>query len=252
MSREALSWSQPAPADRESTDVDRGEIWYNLNGYLLRQEDTEAFMAWAESVDFGGAWMPDPPEFYKIFLGEHGWSPASDYFEQPYFGDSGWTEPGQGCPVRVRCIALEYLQESSTFDCSVDETLRLRLPVRDLLSGLRIRWSGIGADYIDGSGKRVVFDPTVHESGPSALLIQESSLRDYLQREKLGLCWAVLGEKRVLGGGFGAASHPSLHMSGAYMLSDKGPAGFLKCFFEDRDSTPRPALVHLKTIKTAS
>ncbi len=232
-------WKQQPPADRESTDVELRELWYICTGYLIRAQDADAFVKWAEGVDFWGRWMPDPPEVYRMFLGEHGWSPASRYFQQPYFGEEGWTQPNKGCPVKVRAIAFEYLREASGFDCSVDESYTLRLPASELVSGLGLRWSGNGADHIDAAGQLAAFDPTAHADGPSALLLRETLLREFLAREEFAICWAVLGEKQVLGAGFSPAHHASLRMSGAYVLSDKGLIGFLKCMLDDPEMENR-------------
>ncbi|MCA9690376.1 MAG: hypothetical protein KC636_12260, partial [Myxococcales bacterium] len=91
-----FAWKQQAPADRGPTDVDRGELWYLCTGYLIRQDDAAEFLKWAEGVDFWGRWMPEPAAVYRVFLGEHAWSPASRYFERQYHGDDGWTQPDQG------------------------------------------------------------------------------------------------------------------------------------------------------------
>ena len=223
-----FNWKQQPPADRESTDVERREIWYICSGYLLRADDAQPFLKWAEEVDFWGRWMPDAAEVYRMFLGEHGWAPASRYFQKQYYGDDGWTQPNHGCPAKVRNVAFEYLREASGFDCSIDESYTLRLPVSDLVTGLAIRWSGLGADFVDSGGQVVAQDPTVHADGPSALLLREDPLREFLAREKLTICWAVLGEKRVLGAGLGGGPHhAALRMSGAYVLGEKGPVGFI-------------------------
>jgi len=242
-----FNWKQKPPADHESTDVERRDLWYICTGYLIRAADADDFLKWAETVDFWGRWMPDPPEVYRMFLGEHGWSPASRYFEQPYFGEDGWTQPEHDCPVRMRVAAFEYMREASGFDCSVDKTYTLRLPASDLLVGLGLRWSGNGADYLDAAGRLAAFDPTAHADGPSALLLRENMLKEFLAREKLTICWAVLGEKRVVGAGFSPAFHASLRMSGAYILDNKGPVGFLKCMLDDRERK-NPGL--LTTIRT--
>ncbi|MFI5399150.1 MAG: AVAST type 2 anti-phage system protein Avs2 [Candidatus Binatia bacterium] len=224
-----FNWRQQPPADRESTDVERRDLWYLCTGYLLRATDVDAFMAWAETIDFWGRWMPDPPEVYRMFLGEQGWSPASRYFQQPYFGGDGWIQPSHGCPVSLRTSAFEYLREGNGLDCSVDESYTLRLPASELVTGQGLRWSGNSADYLDPTGRRAAFDPTAHADGPSALLLREDVLKQFLAREKLTICWAVLGEKRVLGPSLAPSYHARIRMSGAYKLSDRGPVGFLKC-----------------------
>jgi hypothetical protein len=186
--------------------------------------------------------MPDPPEVYRLFLGEHGWAPASRYFQQQYFGDAGWTQPRHGCPHKVRNVACEYLREAAGFDCSVDESYSLRLPAAELVSGMGLRWFGNGADFLDATRRLAAFDPTVHADGPSALLLREDLLREFLAREKLTLGWAVLGEKRVLSPGFRTGPYyPALRMSGAYVLTgDRSPVGFLKRVVNEpgRDAPP--------------
>jgi hypothetical protein len=223
-------WELQPPADREWTEVERRDIWCICTGYLVRSEDADAFLKWAEGVDFWGRWMPDPPEVYQMFLGEYVWSPASRYFQQPYFGDKGWIQPEHDCPMKVRAVTLEYMREGNGFDCSVDKSYQLRLPGSELVVGLGLRWTGNGAGYVNAAGKLAVFDPTAHADGPSALLVREDLLKEFLMREKLSICWTILGEKRVIGQGFDPAYHISSRMTGAYVLGDRTTNGFLKTF----------------------
>ncbi len=232
-----FNWRQPVPADKETTEVEHRELWYIFTGYLIHAEDAQAFLRWAEGVDFWGRWMPEAPEVYRMFLGEYPWAQAAHYFQRPYYGDDGWTQPSHGCPVKVRVIAFEYLSEASGFDCSIEESFTLRLPVTDLVTGLGVRWSGFGANFKDASGRVVVQDPAVHAEGPTALLLREDALRDFLEREELTICWTVFGEKRVLSPGFGAGPyHPALRMSGAYLFSEERAIGFTKYMLDDPDS----------------
>jgi hypothetical protein len=232
-----FSWKQQLPADRESTDVERRELWYTCTGFLIRADDAQSFLQWAEGVDFWGRWMPDASEVYRMFLGEHAWAPASRYFQKQHYGDDGWTRPNYGCPVKIRTVALNYLREASGFDCSVDESFTLRLPVSDLVTGLGISWSGRGADFVDAADRVAAQDPTVHADGPSALLLREDLLREFLAREKLTICWVVLGQKLVLSPGFGAEPyHPALRMSGAYVLSEGRAIGFVKRMLDEPNS----------------
>lgn len=229
-----FSWRRQPPADQESEDVERRELWYLVTGYLIRATDTDAYLKWAENIDFWGRWMPDPPEIREMFLGEHGSAPASRHFQKPYFGEKGWTRPGHGCPVALRTCAVNYLREASGFDCSVDESYTLNLPTSELVNGAGLRWNATGADFIDSAGHLAAFDPTAHAPGPSSLLLREASMRNFLARVGLSICWAVLGEKRVTGPGLlDAKYHASMRMSGAYVLEEKGPAGLLKCMFSD-------------------
>jgi hypothetical protein len=241
-------WKDSAPADQESTDVERREIWYLCNGYLIRSEDGDAFLKWAETVHFWGRWMPDPPEIYQMFLGEHSWSAASRYFQKSY---DGWIQPDHGCPLKLKTAVIEYRREGSTFDCSVDEGYTLRLPGPDLMNGLSLQWRAPGATYVNSRGECVAFDPTAQDDGPTALLIDEQTLYDFLNREGLAVCWAVLGEKRVMGPGLTSHEYASVEISGAYLLTKNGPKGFLNCSIPDAQAQdPQSRLIRLTTIRT--
>lgn len=220
-------WSQKPLDDHQWTDVERRELWYICTGYLIRATDAKSFLNWSETVDFSGRWMPDAPEVHRMFLGEHGWSPASRYFRNHHY--EGWTEPGHDCPVKIKTLAIKYLQEGTGFDRSVDEGFTLRLPAIELVTGLGIQWNGRDACFIDSAGNIVSQDPTTQADGPSALLLRIDLLEQYLDHHELTICWTVVGEKRLLSPGSGDGPYPpELRMSGAYLLSDGRAQGFLK------------------------
>ena len=145
-----FNWQQEVPPDKESTDVEKRELWYIVKGYLMRAQDTDSYLKWAENVDFVGDWMPDPIQTYHMFLGENGWSPASQYFKQEYIHDfkGEWTQPGNDCPIKVLPAVCKYICEEGGFDCSIDASVRLYLPTSSLISGLGLRWTGNDADYV--------------------------------------------------------------------------------------------------------
>lgn len=227
-----FNWKQVPPADKDPIDTERRDIWYRCTGYLIRDNDVEDFMSWAESVDFSSRMMPQPLEIHEIFLGEYGWSPAWYNFQKDYFGSENWLFLDKDCPVRVRAVVAEYY--SSEFDRSTDDNCTLTLPSNDIVSGLGLQWNGYGSDFVDETGRIIAFDPTAHAEGPDALLLRQEELKEFLIREKLKLCWTVNGEKFVHGYGFTPRNFVALRLSGAYLLGPEGPTGFLKCFFENR------------------
>lgn len=234
-----FNWNQQAPADWEPTDVERRQLSYSCTGFLVRHDDVRHFIEWARLVDFWDRMLPEPPTIYGMFLGEHGWALAARFFQQPGYGDDGWIQP-QGCPVRLRMIAVDYLREARGFDCSVDDSYTLRLPNSELMSGLKLEWTGCGPEFRDNAGRIAVQDPTAFAEGPTALLFRQDLLEDFLTRERLNICWIVRGEKRVLSPGFGNGPyHPELRFSGAYTTAAGRPVGFVKCTFAEQDKEDR-------------
>lgn len=226
-------WRQGPPPELESMDAQLRELWMMCTGYLVPATDVDTFLKWAKTVNFWGRWMPNPREFHHMFLGEFGWSPAfRDLFPDDLGGP--WIRPRESCPATIRLIGCSYFSESSGFDCSIDESQRLQLPVGDLLDRLGLKWAGKDAEFIDAGGRVGAFDPSATCNGPEVLLIREDLIRSFLDREGLALCWAVLGEKQYLAPGWdsGCERH-ELQLSGAYVLRGRGPEGFMT-FHRDR------------------
>ncbi len=236
-------WKQHHPPDVEPTDVDRREMWLSFTGYFVRADDADAFMDWAKDEDFWGNWMPNVPYayLYDMFLGEYGWAPAFRYCDRQFYQDHGgmeWVKPKRECPADVQPASFEYRVESNGFDCSVDDSYTLSLPHHRLLDSLGLKWSGRGADYLDGDGKLAAFDPTVHEDGPSTLLVREDLLRQYLSREGLSLCWTVIGEKWVIGPRGDFNYQGDLRMTGAYKYEEHGHEGFIHTSHQPPHDSP--------------
>jgi len=180
-----------------------------------------------------GKWMPEPPEIHGMFVGEFGWSDAYKYMEHPYFGMEDWESPKRDCPVPVCVASVDCSCKPSSFDCSIRDSVVFRLPHYDFVEKMKLKWSGRNAEFLDECSEIAVFDPTIDEDGPPAVLARDDSMRSYLKENDMGLCWTVVGEKQVIGGGLGQEFLGALRISGAYVLEDQGPTGFLN-FRRDR------------------
>lgn len=206
-------------------------------------------MAWVRANAIEGWNMPKPDRLSELFLGEHGWAAASRYYQPDPDLGGAWEQPRGKCPVQVQLMAANYSNEQGNTDCSLDESISLNLLRAELLEPLGLRWTGTGANFLDTNGQLAAFDPTVDTRGPSALLVREDLLRDYLAREQLNLCWVVTGEKQVMGANLRGNYLGRLSVSGAYSLTGHGVTGFLNCYLErtKRDGQGHDVLVHTIT-----
>ena len=226
-------WRQSHPVDQEPFEQARRELWIGITGYFVRTEEVESFMSWARTVDFWGSWMPEPPESYSVYLGEYGWAPAYEHTFSDGSKSEDWARPkspvGKMCPVAIRPVSFVYAAEGGGFDCSIKDHIGLRLPHHDFIRFFGLHPSFHGADFVDPTGTLVAFDPTAHEAGPNALLLDKEFLETYLRERDLAMCWVILGEKMIVGGNTGGEFRGHLKISGAYRLTEDGPVGFLNC-----------------------
>ena len=220
-----LLWQQPIPTDVDLSDSAQREINAFCTGYLIRSNDAEEFMKWAGGVNFWGRWMPEAPEMRRVFIGEYEWSRAFLHAYQEWYPDGDWVDPGRDCPVPVQVPIIEYLAEEKDYDCSIESGYGIKLPHPNLVRRLSLQWDAENSWYVDATGNRAVFDPSVHEGGPSSLLIREDLLNQYLSAQGLTLCWAVLGEKICLGNWDSRESPGIFNFSGAYRYTDRGVEG---------------------------
>ncbi len=212
--RALRAWREPSVVELDKDNRGRRQVWIHANAYLVDVNRADEFYRWTQEVDFLGRWMPEPQYESDVFLGEHGWSPASMEglgadVDKPV---QVIHEPVDG-PVPVYLTACEYLSEARGYDCSIEESHMFLVPSPLVISGMELRWSGNGADFHDSEGQLATFDPEPIASDAS-LLVREGLLRQFLERDGLALVWTVLGEKMAVGGTGDWAG--SLHFTGAY------------------------------------
>ena len=110
------NWQQPTPPGEEKYGMKRRDLWYMLNGYLVRKADGAKLFAWAKSQSWMGRWMPESHESYGICLGEFFWCPAFKERDPEYDGRQGWTRiprrSGKEIPVDILVANDGYGWES--------------------------------------------------------------------------------------------------------------------------------------------
>jgi len=61
-------------------------------------------------------------------------------------------------------------------------------------------------------------------------------LREVLARNELTICWTITGEKRVISYTHGRGKiYPSTRISGAYMMGEGKPIGFVKYIIDEHE-----------------
>ena len=220
-------WEQPTPPGVKRLSLRRRSLYYMLSSYIVRRKDLPMLQQWAAEQHWFGRWMPESHESHEVFLGEFFWAPAFSSRFHPYYGRKDWTTGGRAnIPVDVLVATDAYSWESGGFDCSLDDTVYIRLPSRFLARGLNTSRMSVEGQWIDASREVVAVDPSTANTGPSVLLVRKNALLSFLADQELSILWTVLGEKRALGGArWESEHHGVLEVSGAYVLEDGAIAG---------------------------
>ncbi len=212
------SWDEPTPVGEDPYNFPRRRIWYMIKSYIVSKEDIDCLYKWAIQEDFIGRWMPESHELYQIFLGEFFWSSAFEYYNIPYFHHDGWTQGyNSKIPRNILVSTDKYLKESSTFDCSVDDSYNIYLPCQWLVENMNLHWNGEERHFLNEEGDLIAFDPSVREAGSNACLIQYEALLSYLNKNDYDILWTLLGEKILLNG---SPRHGRLELSGAFRIQN--------------------------------
>jgi len=218
-------WSQEFPPDREKVNFKQREVWASYTGYLIHLSDVDAFMSWAETMNFWGDWMPRSPEIHEVFLGEHGWSAA---FQCSEAERSAWITPERGCPAKLCAIALRYPGHISGFDCSNPEG-PFDFPAPMLIEHLNLTWIGRGRYESVDNGLAAQSVMTGHPRSSQGLLLREDLLQRFTEETGMTVCWTVIGQKRIYAPNHvvrGTEAQSSF--SGAFSLTASGLKGSIR------------------------
>lgn len=226
------SWSEPKKIGEEKWDQPHKELWCQIRGYLVKDDEFNSFKNWAAEQDFMGRWMPESGNRYEMFSREYYWSPAQDYFMSEYYGGFEWIEvydrESGKFVAEVNVTAQGFLWEEE-FDKSKEETISFLKPSTVIHQGMDLNYSQREGEFIDNSNVVQCFAPNVYHDSKSYLLVRKRSFLKFLNENNLKIVWTVLGEKQIIGGrSFGTEYHGRLEISGAYYFENEELHGTIK------------------------
>lgn len=199
-----------AASSTDSWDDGRAEEWTHIYGWLVRAADADTLVNGLENQTLMGRWMPEGGDRTSSYLGEIGWSRS---WENPDPADIGarfgpetatridrTAENDTGIDgIFVLPASFGYLWESSTADCSLEESVNVTAPSVALLATESTRRHPDTPDWYDGE-KRVATNVRFDEGSTrgSILLVDEDWLVSRLMDEGWVLVAGLLGERRIL------------------------------------------------------
>ncbi|MGY4603971.1 hypothetical protein ACVW16_002383 [Bradyrhizobium sp. USDA 4474] len=170
---------------------------FEIRSFLVRAADRSKVVKALSGKLFNRHF--DLPELDKSsdgYIGEYPW--------HPLYGDvSAWMKPEDWnrLVVDIQPTVTDYSAERSGHDHSIEESVSFSVPAPGLIAGLGMRLSnGRDLSYSGDGDKTLFFDPSTHEAGPGAALIDRDAFLSFLTREKLEAVWIIAGEKEAHGG----------------------------------------------------
>ena len=219
-------WGQKQKELETDSGAPRLDCWSRINSILVSVDDFEEV-----KTNLSGVSLIDPstvstPENYMDgYLGEYPWHPVYD-------SQSNWQESntsfGDIIPKRHFVPVSKYSWEKGDYDLSVEHTLSLFLPAKELVNELGLVRSSESFGNWKVGQDLVFIDPSIKEYGPSYALMREKELREWMTKKGLKIMWLISGGKRLFSINIGPVKFfGGLVYSGVYWLENDQLVGCL-------------------------
>ena len=215
-----IKWEEETPLEEEKYNLQMRKLYYLVKGYIVRKEDLKKIFEWGKNQDFMGRWMPEFREFYECFLGEYPNFKAYTDLRDNY---NIWTKgSSNNLPVEVVVVSDTCLKESSTSDCSYDNSFTVKLPSKWIVNEMDLEHKNIDGIFYNKQDEIIALPTNIfRENNLSGLLIKKNKFYAFLNENDYGIFWAVTGEKNMIGGDYSRGKRIGrLELSGAYILKE--------------------------------
>lgn len=198
-------------------------IWYHLRSYFVKQKDASKIHEWLLEQHFMNEWMPGQRERYEMFEKEYYWSPSYKHFREKekgtsYEGNNVWRQ-FRGSPFKGVVPIEEYGCGGGSYKTQNGNVIK---PSQYLWQKMNLRQGKQTGECVNENGELVCFDPSVGTNQSISFLVRKDLLLDFLQRNKLSLCWTLLGEKQIFHKPVVDQKFSISEFSGAYFLKPDG------------------------------
>jgi hypothetical protein len=189
-------------ASREAAHI-RTKTWRQSTCFLVRSNDLAGALQHLDgqmlTADHDLGFTNDASS--EDFLGELGWRTdtgedwitewARKWIDKPA---PTWTM----APVEGLCPTMEFLQEASGYNHSLEQNLRVILPCSWLMRNLNMSLKdGRDLIYTDTNGSEIFKDPSASKNGPSTALVNRDAFVRLLSDRELAPIWVIGGGKEL-------------------------------------------------------
>ncbi len=184
-----VKWTMPKPIGVDKYSMYRKEVWYMIQGYIVKKDNKQSVIDFLQDKSFWGSWMPEArDESNQLLNREKYWSPA--------YNSSEREDPWEDISYNHKSTGLSVM--SSTLDAKAhidgDKSgaeSSYNIPCEQLFNDLGLVYAPNDGDFFNSKGELVV--QNIPHSG--GLMINKKILTEYLKKNDLEIIWTLLGEK---------------------------------------------------------
>jgi len=210
--------------------------WMHIQSYLVRKQDFKIAYNTLHRRNLFGGWMPECANWLYGFAGEYPW--ATPFNTEPESWHGRGSRGEEGLPVDFH-PSWNQLAVEWEYDATLKENIYMNVPARLFFSEKDLWWNRIDG-FCTQDGRTIFRDPSVTETGPASLLVNEYDLLERLNKLGLRLIWMLLGEKWILGGSYDKQTPRRTFSQIAYLGEDGSLHVGERVFFDDYDEDAGP------------
>ncbi|WPR70324.1 AVAST type 2 anti-phage system protein Avs2 [Flavobacterium sp. NG2] len=200
------SWDEPKPIGEDKYEVQRKEIFYKTQGYLVNKNHKKKIISWLVQQNFWGNWMPESSDYSKLINREKFWSPA--YFDSD--------EELKWSTIRDTNLKVIIASTNAVGNMSDDKSgaqFSYDMPCKTIFEGMNLQYASI-----DGQFKNELNEIIVTNNKYRGVMIRKKEFLKFLDSNNLEVIWTVLGEKMSYHSNWKNNFYKRL--SGVYYLED--------------------------------
>jgi hypothetical protein len=181
-----VKWNEPKKIGIDRYEGRRKEIWYLIQGLLVKKSDKKKTIDYLKKQNFWGRWLPENRDDYsKLINREKFWSPA---YIDTYNQDRNIWETIKNTDNKV--IVSTESANGGIEDDKSGANMMYNIPCNYIFEGMKLKYSPK-----DGNLENVKGECIVTNSNPQSVLMRKKDLINFLDSNDLDIIWTLLGEK---------------------------------------------------------
>lgn len=216
-------WDEPKKIGVEKYFGRRKQIWYSIQGLLVKKSDKQKIIKYLNTKNFWGDWLPKNRDDHSELINrEKFWSPA--YLDVYKNSRKIWMTFQD---TNHKVIVTTESANGGIEDDKSGANRSYNIPCKYIFEGMELQYAPIDGDLKNTNNEVIGIN-----SKPRSVLMRKKDLVQFLEKNDLEIIWTLLGEKMSFDSNSREESYFTVPC-GVYYLENEDLQGELKMY--DRD-----------------